>query len=481
MGSRQPRPLRRTLVAATVAFITLSALVIGLVSVFSLQSILLNRIDKQLVEAASRSAASMGQHTPGSDSSPDFISSLGQSVGTLGAVRFDDAIVAGAYLDQNLNSPLLDSNQLDALQSENVGARPESVYLGAELGNYRVVSVPLSSRVSIIVGLPLYDIEATISELVLVVAIVALGALVLSGAGAYGLVRLTLRPLERVTAAATTVSMMTLDRGDVALAVRVPEEDTDTHTEVGRVGTAINRMLEHVSNALQARQHSEDKVRRFVSDASHELRTPLASIRGYAELTRMSGETIPDDTSYALGRIESESRRMTDIVEDLLLLARLDEGRQLDDAEVDLAELVQDAVSDARAAAGDHEWQVTVPEHPVTVRGDHGRLFQVVANLLANARVHTPAGTVVTTDLSVEGDNRAVISVADDGPGIDAEVIDTVFERFVRGDSSRARTTGSTGLGLAIVQGVVAAHGGQSSVDSEPGSTVFRISLPLVP
>lgn len=464
---------------ATVAFITLSALVIGLVSVFSLQSILLNRMDRQLVEAGARAAASVGQHAPDSTGGPDFIGSLGQSIGTLGAVSVDGTVVAGAYLDRNLESPYLDNQQLAALQAGDIGTHPTSISLDAKLGNYRVVAVPLDQHVAIIIGLPLADIEATISELILVVAIVALGALVLSGAGAYGLVRLTLRPLERVTAAATTVSTMTLDRGDVALAVRVPDDDTDPHTEVGRVGLAINRMLEHVSHALQARQSSEDKVRRFVSDASHELRTPLASIRGYAELTRMSGETIPDDATYALGRIESESRRMTDIVEDLLLLARLDEGRQLDDAAVELSGLVEDAVSDARAAAGDHEWHVVVPEHPVTVRGDQGRLFQVIVNLLANARVHTPAGTTVVTELSDAGGEDAVITVADDGPGIDPEAIDTVFERFVRGDSSRARTTGSTGLGLAIVLGVIAAHGGESSVTSEPGETIFRISLPL--
>ncbi|GAB2523178.1 sensor histidine kinase [Paramicrobacterium agarici] len=484
MGRHKQRPLRRSLVLATVALISLSALVIGLVSVFSLQSILLNRIDRQLVEAASRSAAAVGPSAPESDSSPDFIGSQGQSIGTLGAVRIDGSVVIGAYLDQKLDSPLLSSTQLEQLQSEDVGQRPESVYLGSSLGNYRVVAVPLNHRIDIIVGLPLYEIEATISELVLVVAIVALGALVLSGVGAYGLVRLTLRPLERVTAAATTVSTMTLDRGDVALAVRVPDDDTDTQTEVGRVGLAINRMLEHVSNALQARQRSEDKVRRFVSDASHELRTPLASIRGYAELTRMSGEAIPDDAAYAIGRIESESRRMTDIVEDLLLLARLDEGRQLDDAPVDVTELVHDAVSDARAAAGDHEWLVDAPEHPVMVSGDHGRLFQVVMNLLSNARVHTPAGTVVETALAVhehDGTSVAEITISDDGPGIDPDMVDTVFERFVRGDSSRARSTGSTGLGLAIVQGVVTAHGGESSVTSEPGHTVFRITLPLMP
>ncbi|WP_437584068.1 sensor histidine kinase [Paramicrobacterium sp. CJ85] len=475
---RSPWALRRTLVVATVAFITLSALVIGVVSVFSVQSILMGRIDKQLTEATSRSAASIEHGDPGTGSAPDFISSLGQSVGTLGAVTVDDTVVAGGYLDSNLNIPPLSQHQATALQDAKIGSHPTTVYLGPGLGNYRALAVPVDARVSIIVGLPLADIESTISELILVVLAVAVGVLVISGGGAYALVRLALRPLDRVTAAATTVSTMTLDRGEVALAVRVPTDDPEGVTEVGRVAAATNRMLEHVSHALQARQASEDKVRRFVSDASHELRTPLASIRGYAELTRMSGEEIPDDTRYALGRIESESRRMTDIVEDLLLLARLDEGREFETAPVDLTELVTDAVSDARAASSEHVWQLTTPSQPVIVGGDRQRLFQVVLNLLTNARVHTPEGTAVETELSLQG-RDAVITVTDNGPGIDPEMVDAVFERFVRGDSSRARSTGSTGLGLAIVHGVVAAHGGTSSVTSEPGRTQFRIVLPV--
>lgn len=482
---RSPWALRRTLVLATVALITLSALVIGLVSVFSLQSILMGRIDAQLTAATSRSTDAVGQDPgeapPGGETSPEFIRTLGQSVGTLGAVSVDDTIVAAAYLDENLNSPVLTPGQVSALQNADVSSVPSTVYLGG-LGNYRAVSLDIDPHVSIIVGLPLADVEATVSQLVLAVLAVTLAALVLAGAGAYGLVRLTLRPLERVAGAATAVSNMTLDHGEVALAVRVPNADADGGTEVGRVGAAINRMLEHVSNALTARQASEDKVRRFVSDASHELRTPLASIRGYAELTRMSGEQIPTDAAYALSRIESESQRMTTIVEDLLLLARLDEGRQLESAPVELSELVADAVSDARAASPDHDWQLVEPEQPVVVVGDRQRLFQIVMNLLANARVHTPEDTQVTVSVAVTHDDaqpNAIVTVHDNGPGIDPELVGVVFERFARGDSSRARATGSTGLGLAIVQGVAAAHGGSASVTSQPGSTEFRIRLPL--
>jgi two-component system OmpR family sensor kinase len=219
-------------------------------------------------------------------------------------------------------------------------------------------------------------------------------------------------------------------------------------------------------------------VRTFVADASHELRTPLASIRGYAELTRRGGHDLPDDVVHALARVESESVRMTSLVEDLLLLARLDDGRSLESVPVDLGRLLADAVSDAYAAGPDHEWSLELPEERVLVPGDAARLHQVVANLLANARVHTPAGSDVTASVTLAADT-AQITVRDNGPGIDPAVLETVFERFARGDSSRSRVAGSTGLGLAIVAAIVEAHGGTVWVESVPGATAFTVSLPL--
>jgi two-component system OmpR family sensor kinase len=259
--------------------------------------------------------------------------------------------------------------------------------------------------------------------------------------------------------------------------VRVPEADADPATEVGAVGSALNRMLGHVASALEARQASENKVRTFVADASHELRTPLASIRGYAELTRRGNHDLPADVVHAIGRVESESVRMTALVEDLLLLARLDERNRLDTLDVDLGRLLVDTVSDARASGVDHTWALDLPDEPVLVQGDVSKLHQVVANLLTNARTHTPAGTLVTTSL-VSRDADAVIEVADTGPGVDPGLVSTIFERFVRGDGSRSRASGSTGLGLAIVSAVVEAHGGRAEVESAPGRTVFRITLP---
>jgi two-component system, OmpR family, sensor kinase len=263
----------------------------------------------------------------------------------------------------------------------------------------------------------------------------------------------------------------------VALSVRVPEKDTDPRTEVGQVGAALNRMLGHVAGALAARHASEMRVRHFLADASHELRTPLAAIQGYAELTRRVSEEVPPDVAHAMRRVESETGRMTTLVEDMLLLARLDSGRPLDAEPVDLSRLVIDAVSDAHVAAPGHHWRLDLPEESVTVTGDPARLHQVLANLLANARTHTPAGTTVTTRLAVAG-NQVTLTVEDDGPGIPPALLPEVFDRFARGDTSRSRAAGSTGLGLAIVAAVVEAHHGRVGVTSQPRHTVFTVHLP---
>lgn len=259
----------------------------------------------------------------------------------------------------------------------------------------------------------------------------------------------------------------------------MPETETDPHTEVGQVGAALNRMLNHVHGALHARQESEMRVRQFVADASHELRTPLASIRGYAELTRRGREEVGPDTKHALGRIESEAGRMTFLVEDLLLLARLDAGRPLQFEQTDLVPLVIDTVSDARVAGSEHVWRLELPDEPALVSADSARLQQVLVNLLANARTHTPPATTVTARVQRRGPWLCV-DVQDDGQGIPPDLLPHVFERFARGDSSRSRVSGSTGLGLAIVQAVATAHGGAVTVDSVPGQTVFTVHLPAL-
>jgi two-component system OmpR family sensor kinase len=328
-----------------------------------------------------------------------------------------------------------------------------------------------------VTGLPLAETRETLYLVAGVVAGVTVFAL--AGVGYLGvvIVRRTLRPLSRVAATATRVSQLRLDRGEVELPQRVAERDADDRTEVGQVGAALNRMLDHVGNALQVRQASETQVRQFVADASHELRTPLAAIRGYAEVSRRGGQPVPPEVAHVLRRVESEAERMTALVEDMLLLARLDAGRPLAHDQVDLSMLTVDAVSDAHAAGPRHDWQLDLPEEPVVVVGDSARLQQVLANLLGNARTHTPEGTRVTVGVGVSG-REAVLRVVDNGPGIPAELLPHVFERFARGDSSRSRAAGSTGLGLAIVHAVVAAQGGSVAVESAPGRTIFTVRLP---
>lgn len=479
----QRLPLRRRLVYGIVALLALVTVLIGVFSVLALQGFLVGRLDAQLTAASGRSQdAFEGRPGDADDARPpagEFLALPGQGAGTLAGLVSASQVTTAAVLDQS-GAPIgLDATQLAALDAVQPGAAPVTVDLGGTLGQYRVVMQKTSATgVSLLIGLPLADVQAIVLRLTLLIAVIGLLGVTAAAIAGAVVVRLALRPLERVAATATRVAELPLDRGEVALAERVPEGDADPATEVGQVGAALNTLLEHVASALTARQASENKVRTFVADASHELRTPLASIRGYAELTRRGRHELPDDVVHAIGRVESESVRMTALVEDLLLLARLDEGAAIDGDTVDLTRLVIDAVSDARVAGPEHRWELELPDDAVQVHGDRARLHQVVANLLANARTHTPPGTVVTAAL-IPGASTVAIEVRDTGPGIDPELAPTIFERFVRGDGSRSRASGSTGLGLAIVTAVVEAHGGRAEVESAPGSTVFRVTLPI--
>ena len=484
--------LRNRLILSVLALIALVGLIIGVVSSLALNGFLLGRLDAQLKTATDRSLMSIdgprpdssGSSGTGSAGDPAFVGGPGQAAGTLGAFSLGGVVDRAAIVDSAGVLQQLSNEQLDILSSLTATRQPQTVSLGGSLGDYRVAFDLSPSGNGIIVGLPLADVTATVTQLVIVTVLVTIGGLVVAALLGTVLIRLALRPLDRVVATATRVTRLQLDRGDVALAERVPDADTDPRTEVGRVGASLNKLLGHVASALTSRQASENKVRQFVADASHELRTPLASIRGYAELTRRGDFDLPPDVTHSLSRIESESTRMTSLVEDLLLLARLDEGPSIETAPVDLTRVLVDAVSDAHVAASDHEWVLDLPEEPLEVPGDGPRLYQVVSNLLANARVHTPAGTEVTVALAsgvdASGVPSAIITVSDEGPGIDPVLVETLFERFVRGDVSRFRQAGSTstGLGLAIVRAVVDAHGGSVEVESRPGATAFRITLP---
>ncbi|MGE3192438.1 MAG: sensor histidine kinase [Microbacteriaceae bacterium] len=464
----RPWSLQRRLVVALVALLAVVSVIVGGVSVLALRENLIQRLDQQ-VNAELRFVEDVLTGNPGQPGDPNGARTSVRMVVAGGEVVFAE------YVDEDRESARLSERQQQQLLAGAQGQRATTVSLDG-LGEFRV-AMQQRGGVSWTVGLSTRDVDETTANLVLIFGLVALAALAVAAVAGSFVVRVALRPLGRVAATATRVSELPLDKGEVALAERVDVADTDPRTEVGQVGAAFNRMLGHVEDALVARQRSEDRVRQFVADASHELRTPLASIRGYSELTRRGHHKLPEDVTRALGRIESESVRMTSLVEDLLLLARLDAGRELVLSEVDLVPLAVDAVSDAHAASPDHEWSLDAPETPVIVRGDGGRLHQVLANLLANARVHTPEGTHVEVGLSVD-QGFAVLTVQDDGPGISPDLQAVLFERFARGDGSRARKTGSTGLGLAIVAAVVEGHGGTVAVESAPGRTVFTVRLP---
>jgi two-component system OmpR family sensor kinase len=491
-----PLSLRNRLILSIVAIVVLLTVVIGAVSVVALRGSLVRQLDDDLASATSRAlaAASVGGSSGLPSLSPD-VDALGaprQAPGTFTAVLVGDTVRQAFTVTEagELEDPLTDEIT-SALATVADHGGPVTVSLGPDLGGYRLEAVPvtLTSRgggtVSagyLVVGLPTESVTQTVTGMIVSIALVTLLGLVGAILVAYAVVRRALLPLERMSDTALRVAELPLDRGEVALAERVDDQDTDTRTEVGRVGASLNHMLGHVTAALEARQQSENKVRQFVADASHELRTPLASVRGYAELTRRMGAGLPDDVVYAMGRIESESVRMTSLVEDLLLLARLDEGRDVVVADVDLTRVVLDAVNDATVADPTFDVDVLVPDAPVVVPGDAMRLHQIVVNLLTNSRTHTPEGTPVHVALDVDDAGRcAVVTVADEGPGIDPAVLPVLFERFARADSSRSRKAGSTGLGLAIVEAVAHAHGGDVAVESGPAGAVFTVRLPLAP
>ncbi|QCR43989.1 two-component sensor histidine kinase [Curtobacterium sp. SGAir0471] len=465
--------LRRRLVLSIVALVVAVSAVIGAGSIIALFSIQRSAIDEQLAFATTRAQRSVEQQGPGGPGL-EIGRPSGQAAGTLTAYFLDGNAVIGSVLDNAGDVDRLASSAVRPLGDVTVDGAAHTIDLGSDLGRYRVTAVSLGSAV-LVVGLPMAPVYESVWKLFGVVLVVTALALLAATGVAAVVVRRSLRPLERVAETASSVARMPLERSDALDGVRVP--DTDPRTEVGRVGTAFNRMLGHIGNAMQARERSEQKVRQFVADASHELRTPLASVRGYAELTRRMGADLPQDVVYAMGRIESESLRMTSMVEDLLLLARLDEGREVEFADVDLTGLVLDAVNDAHAASPDHVIAVDVPDEPVVVPGDAARLHQVVVNLVTNARTHTPDGTHITVGLAPVADG-VDLTVRDDGQGIDPEFLPKLFERFARADSSRSRSAGSTGLGLAIVDAVVQAHGGRVAVASVPGDTVFTVHLP---
>jgi two-component system OmpR family sensor kinase len=459
---RGSRSLRVRLLLVLVALLAVVCAAVGWITVIAMQDFLIGQLDAQLTSAGGRAvhvAPPTGGQGGGSGPGPSgarFLLAPGQAVGTLGVRVENGKVTAAAVLGGNGKLEAVAPARVSALASVPPGGAPRTVTI-AGLGEFRVAGLPAGRGDVLITGLPLSDVQRAIHQIIVVEIVVAAAGLVLATAAGALIIRRTLRPLRRVADTAVRVSMLPLAQGDVAIEERIDPRQAADRTEVGQVAGAVNRLLDHVDAALTARQRSEMKVRRFVADASHELRTPLTAIRGYA------------------------AERMTAMVEDLLMLARLDAGRELARDPVDLTHLLLDVVSDAVASSPEHHYELKLPTEPVTVTGDASRLHQVFANLLANSRVHTPPGTRVVVMLSSNDPATAVVTVLDDGPGIDAGLLPTIFERFARGAESRHRDAGSTGLGLAIVRAIVENHHGTVQVTSRPGQTAFIVHLPVRP
>ncbi len=501
------RTLRARLIAGLLALFTLASLGVGIVTTVALGDFLLSQLDRQVTTAGHVLAGIEHQPGQGPGAGPESGNpcssasqspiAIGQAPGTFAARlaggRLSYAcIVTDAGQQSRLIAVRVSAADLALLRRlpRGNGPRPRSPRTRnlSGLGEYRLTAFTGPDGDVHIAGLPLSGVRDTVRRLELIEVTVFGTALVVMGVVGTGWVRLSLRPLGRVTATAAEVSDLPLKSGEVALPHRVAE--ADPRTEVGRLGRAFNQMLGHVEASLATRQASEAKLRRFVADASHELRTPLAGIRGYTELALRTGGNLRPDVRAALGRVDAQSERMSRLVDDMLLLARLDAGRPLAHEEVDLTRLAVEATSDARVASPDHRWVLDLPAEPVVITGDQHRLHQVLANLLGNARTHTPRGTTVTVrvartpatgaDEADEADDGVELIVSDDGPGIPADLQENIWERFARGDTARSRTAGSTGLGLAIVRAVVTAHCGRLSLATRPGSTTFLIWLPAV-
>ncbi len=485
----RPRSLGRQLLLGVLAVVSVVLVALGVASVVSLRTYVTAMNDAEVAESLDALGHSYARYRSGDHPSAAEPSNVGQALlgfkdqtpGNFIAVLRNGKVIGSAVFSEDEPRPA-PSDVIAAVeaQSWNHGP-PRSEQLGG-LGPYRMDSRAVNGD-RLVAGVS-SNLANRIVAVRIITALVLLAVALLVTAGlTVSVVRYALRPLLRVAATAATVARMPLTGGDQRITARVGPADTDPDNEVGIVGHTLNRLLDNVDSALAHRAESDRRMRQFITDASHELRTPLAAIQGYAELTRQDSAALPPTTEYALARIESEARRMTSLVDELLLLSRLGEGEDLEIENVDLSDLVLNAVNDAAVAAPTHRWVKQLPDEPVWIQGDRDRLHQLVSNLLNNARVHTPSGVTVTTEISQHrsGLDRpyAELTVTDDGPGIGPGLLPHLFERFVRADNSRSGGAG-TGLGLAIVASIVKAHHGTVTGESTAGQTVFRVHLPMV-
>lgn len=488
MSDRRLRPLRQRLVAVIATLILATTGIVVTVSTIVIATSLNDELDTRLQLSLSSAYTSLDQSVSSTSELSTFDVDQIPSVlpGSFHVIVVDGAVTSSLVLDENFESRPLSPDEADRVLADlsSFGQRWGQLDMGGGRV-YRIASIEVNfddskpaSKSWYVVGVA----ENPNSTIVTVFLFSALGtALAATGVAAfagYRIVAAATRPLEHVAELSDTVAS-TLASGDITMSDRVPEADLTGGSETQRVGLALNRLLDTVESSLAARQRAEESLRRFVADASHELRNPLASIRGYAEHFG-AADGVPAEVRSAMARISSESLRLGTLVNELLTLAKLDAGRTLADAEVDLSRLLIESVEDARMAYPDHDWRIALPPEPVVARGDELALRQVLVNLCSNAGTHTPAGTTVTATAGFDGDSVHA-EVRDSGPGIGDDVLPHIFERFSQGAPAvqpRARKTGSSGLGLAIVWAITVASGGRVVVDSEPGDTAFRIELP---
>jgi two-component system OmpR family sensor kinase len=456
-----------------VLLVAVSLVVADVATYAALDSFLVRRVDQQLIQAQEPVARSLGEKGPGGAGRrqpPPLPSSL--PGGTYFEVRLPDGLTVqrsgplGFGGSSTSARPVLPAHiSTPADGSPGIFTVPGS----GGVDQYRVLAFGGGTANVIVLAIPLTDVDSTLRQLLILEGSISLGVLIAMIALAWFIIQLGLDPLKRIEATAQSIAA-----GDLSRRVTPATQ----RTEVGRLGLALNTMLGRIESAFAEKTESERRLRRFVADASHELRTPLTSIRGYAELFRRGAAAEPDEVALAMRRIEDEATRMGVLVEDLLLLARLDQGRPLERGPVDLVAVVSDACTDARAVDPNREITCDV-EGRVIVTGDEPRLRQVVANLVRNALVHTPPATPIQVRAARE-DGNAVIVVVDHGPGLPDGDPERLFEPFYRADPGRSRDRGGTGLGLSIAARVVAAHGGTIQVSGTPGGgATFRVELPL--
>ena len=472
-----PRTARGRVVAGVMAIIITSFAVVAIATTLSLRKVLLDRLDTQLHDAGVRFSVSLEHNDQDADNANPLSGVEGQAYGTLGARILHGAVTAAAVIGHDDAQAGVSEADRRAIAGLRASSSPRTVDLPS-LGDYRIVVTPGRDGDLLVTGLPMHPLELTLARLITIEGVVFVVALAGCGLACAALVRRTLRPLAVVADTAAMLAQRPMGTGAVDLADRVPTGPSAS--EVSSVADSVNTLLDEVEGALLQRQASEQRLREFLADASHELRTPVAVVRSHAELAqRVAGEDdMSEDVRHALARIVAECGRMGRLVDDLLLLAHVDTGLDLHLQPTDLTRTVLDAVADAQVAGPDHRWQLDLPEEPVLVIGEASALHQIVTNLLANARVHTPPGTTVTTRLRSVAE-RAELEVSDTGPGIPLPLRERIFERFVRGTPARGARSGNSGLGLPIVAALVDAHHGSIDVRTDPGTTVI-VALPAV-